>query len=247
VGLPLASRLDTLRLYLGMPPRCYPTAGGIETCLPYLDALWTLWSAPPLAADAASLTVRLLRAVLPVRAGRGMAAPRDPFGEPVIAVLVTVVRDGRIPLTRTAADVIADACAVAPELLDDPGLPPDWWARVESFRPGLRGPLSRLRGAVRQPEPDPVEIAVLLGRAAAAGVAAAELVDPVAPWLATRDAGEISAMFRVVGGVVSLCGGGPALASEAVRSLARELASGLPSAARAAALAMAEFAGSGDG
>jgi hypothetical protein len=224
-----ATRVDTLRLYLRQPPRFYPTAGSADRCRGYLNELWQLWSSGLLAADAAALAARLLAAVLAEPDGPGRAAVarrRSPFGEPAIALLTAVVQDGRIPLDAAVVDVIAGVCAAAPDLLDDPRLTATWWARVESLRPGLRGPVARLRAAVRQPGADPVEIAVLWGRAAAGGLAPDELLAVIAPWLATRAPKETSAMLRILGEVISLCERDRADADDYVLAVARELTSG---------------------
>ena len=92
-----AVRLDTLRLYAKLPPRYFPFTGTSSAGRRYLDALWELWSEPPVEEDVAVLAARLLEALLPAAAALEQD-PVSPFGEPVITLLLGVVRDDRIPL-----------------------------------------------------------------------------------------------------------------------------------------------------
>ena len=195
--LPTVVRLDTLRLYLDVRSSLYPLDGGEPACRGYLDALWDLWSKPPVAADVPALTVQLLGTLLP--------GP-NPLSEAAVTLLRAVVADDRIPLSEPIADAIAEVILFAPELADDPRLTAPWWARVERLRPGLRTPSTRLRAAVRNPEADPVDIIVLCGRSAASGVPAEELARIAGPWL-TRHPPEVRGwMFHMLEGQLGLAG-----------------------------------------
>jgi len=193
--LPTAVRLDTLRLCLELAPRHYPLAAGASSAQRYLDALWELWSGPLAGDDLPALVGRLLTTVL---------ATADPSGEAAITLLVAVVADRRIPLTKPVADAIAGILAATPALCEDPRLPADWWTRVERLRPGLRTFPARLRAAVRRPDADPVEIAVLCGRAAASGLGPEDLAALTGTWLASLTTAQASAMFRILEGVLRL-------------------------------------------
>jgi hypothetical protein len=197
--LSTAVRLDTLRLCLGLPCRHYPVTGTAMACLAYLDALWNLWLAEDTDVDIQALTIRLL--VLPTGA--------DPLGEAAIALLKSVVSDDRVPFTGPVADVIAGLIDAVPELAADPRLPADWWARVARYRSEIRTPADRLRAEVRRartnPEAaDPVDIAVLCGRAAADAMPAADLLAVVGDYLASRSQPERAAMFAIVQSVLLL-------------------------------------------
>ena len=198
-----AVRLDTLRLYAKLPPRYFPFTGTSSAGRRYLDALWELWSEPPVEEDVAVLAARLLEALLPAAAALEQD-PVSPFGEPVITLLLGVVRDDRIPLDDTVGDAISEVLEAAPGLLDDPRLTADWWTRVERLRPALRDPSARLRAAVRRSAADPVEVAVLWGKAAATSARREDLLAITGPWLAARTPTEISAMLRILDDVLRL-------------------------------------------
>jgi hypothetical protein len=195
--LPVAVRLDTLRLYLELAPRHYPLTAGAPSCRRYLDALWELWSEPPADDDLATLAGRLLKTLL--RAG-------DPLSEAAVTLLLAVVTDSRIPLSEPVADAIAGVLATTPALVEDPRLPAEWWMRLEGLRPQLRTPPARLRAAVRREDADPVEIAVLCGQAAASGLNPEDLTAIAGAWLASRTTAQANAMFRILDGVLNLAG-----------------------------------------
>jgi hypothetical protein len=212
--LPSAVRLDTLRLYVGLTPRYLPLTAGAPSCLRYLDALWELWSQPPADGDLTTLTVRLLGSL-----------PKGPFGEEALTLLRAVVTDDRIPFDGAIADTVAEIVAATHGLTEDPRLTADWWARVERLRPDVRAPRVRLRAAVRRPDTDPVEVAVLMGNTAASGVSPEDLHAITWRWLGRRAPEEVSSMLRIVDGVLRLCADPRRIASceEYVASLAREL------------------------
>lgn len=196
LDLPTAARLDTVRLYLGLNARYLPLARGALACRRYLEALWELWSLPPVEEDAGPLTARLLG---------DLTAARDVLSaDAAVAVLHAVVTDNRIPLDDTIADAIADVLGTVPELAEDPGLTQEWWVRVERLHPEIRTPSARLRATVGRPDPDPVEIAVLCGRSAASGLPPEELLKVTGPWLAGRTDAEIDAILQVLDGVLRL-------------------------------------------
>lgn len=225
-GLPTATRLDTLRLYLGLPPRYFPLSTSASACRRYLDALWALWSDLPAGDDVSVLAGHLIRAIFPAPDGtQAKGSGGGPVSESAITLLIAIVHDDRIPLSGPIAGLIADACAASPALLDDPRLDQDWWRRIEIFRPELREPAARFRAALRQRDADPVEIAVLLGKAVGGG-ARADLIAIARPWLAIRTPAEISAILRIIDGVRQLSAGGdrgPAADDDYFRSMVREL------------------------
>lgn len=194
-NLAAIARLDTLRLYLDLRSSHYPLDGGEPACLEYLNALWDLWSLPPIATDITTLTVQLLGTLLP--------GP-DPLSEAAVTLLRAVVDDSRIPLSEPIVDAIAEVLPFAPELADDDRLTVAWWTRIERLRPGLRTPAARLRAAVRQPDADPADIAWLCGRSAASGVPAEELAEMAGQWIARHPIAVRDAMFRIVEGRLGL-------------------------------------------
>lgn len=199
------TRVDTLRLYLGLRPAHYPLDGGSESARRYLNSLWAAWSLAPADEDVSLLTVWLIAAVF----GGTRRYPRaavDPQTEFAVTLLSDVVTDRRIPLTRQVADAIASAVAMAPGLHADPRLSPEWWARIERLRPDIRTPEARLRAALRQTAPpiDPAEIAVLAGKAVLDGRAVEELAAVIGPWLARHPQAVRDALFRIIEGVVRL-------------------------------------------
>lgn len=223
-----AVRLDTLRLYLELAPRHFPLAGApLSECRDYLDLLWDLWSRAPIGEDFPVLVSRLVVALLPVPGSPGQA-PVDQL----VTVLLAVVGDDRIPLDQAIADLIAGACAAVPALLDDPRLTADWWTRVEHLLPALREPSARLRAAVRQPGADPVDVAVLWGKAAAGDADRQDLLSIACPWLADRTPAEISAVLKILDGVLGLApdgAGTPAVRRDYVlRTVADLIGTGLP-------------------
>ena len=206
-------RLDTLRLYVGRGPRFLPLTAGSSSCRRYLHALWEQWSKPPADDDLGTLTVRLLGSL-----------PGDSFGEEALEVLRAVVTDSKVPFDRAVADEVA-AIVDARGLAENPGLSEDWWARVERVRPDVRAPWVRLRAALRRPDADPVDVAVLMGRTAASGASPEELCRITRRWIAGRASSEVPAMLRIVSGVIRLCADPLRLAScdEYMTSLAHLL------------------------
>jgi hypothetical protein len=194
-GLPAAVRLDTLRLYLRLAPRHYPVAAAAPPCREYLSELWTSWLAPPANRDVALLTARLLTMPPP-----GL----DPVSEAAVTLLYEAVTDDRVPFSAAVADAVAEVLAAEPRLTEDPRLPPGWWTRVEHLRPGLRTPQARLRAAVHRADADPVEVAVICGRAAEAGTKPEELDELLAEWLRGRTAAERAHMRRLAEAVFAL-------------------------------------------
>lgn len=206
VDLATGIRLDTALLYLDLPVRYFPSDGAAPRCLRYLGALWDLWSAPPSDGDVAMLAARLLKNVLPAPGSGAETTPGSLFSEAAVALLLAVVRDIRIPLDEVITDIIAGTVTAAPGLLNDPRLTADWWTRIERLRPALRDPKTRFRAAVQHPDADPVEIAVLWGKAAAVGEHREDLLVIARPWLTARSPAEISTTLRVVDGVLRLSG-----------------------------------------
>lgn len=206
-----AVRLDTLRLYVGLDPRYLPLTIGASSCQRYLAALWEQWSQLPTDKDFTTLIVRLLGSL-----------PEGSFGEEALALLRDVVIDDRIPFDRVVADAVAGIVA-SRGLTDDPRLTEDWWARVERLRPDVRAPWVRLRAALRRPDTDPVDLAVLMGHTAASGASPEELHRITGRWAASRTSAEVTAMLRIVSGVIRLCADPLRLAScdEYMVSLAR--------------------------
>jgi hypothetical protein len=193
-------RSDTLLLYCGLPPAGYPVTGRAADCRAYLAALRDAWSAQPAKDDADILTARLLTGVFCSPPGFPREAPR---GEPALVLLRAVVSD-RAELAVVVANAIAEVLQAAPYLYADPGLSQDWWVSVERIRPDVRTPMVRLRAAVGAPVADPTDVAVLIGRAAAAGDDYAEIAGIVGGWFARYPAGEQRAIFRVVQAVAEL-------------------------------------------
>ena len=198
---PKVIRQDTLRLYVGLPARGLPLTGPGPTCRQYLDALWELWSQPPLDADRAGLTVGLLQGVHALLEGFSIPGLVDG----VVELLRSVVADDRVPLTGDVAEEIAILIAGLPLLMTDPRLNADWWARVERIRPGVRAPDIRLRAAVKDRDASAVDIAVHMGEAAGGGLPPEELLAITAHWFGDgRSITETAAMLQIIEGVVRL-------------------------------------------
>jgi hypothetical protein len=193
-------RSDTLRLYCGVPPACYPATGRAADARRYLDALRAVWSAPPPAEDADTLTALLLTGVF-----RGTEEfPRAaPDGEPALVLLRAAVGDGT-ELSGVVADAIAEALRAAPQLYTDPGLSGHWWASVERIRPDLRTPTVRLQATLGDPGADPADVAVLIGRAAVASQDYAEIADIARNWVAQYPVAKQRGILRIIQGVVEL-------------------------------------------
>jgi len=187
-----AVRLDTLRLYVGRGPRYLPLSAGPSPCRRYLHALWEQWSQPPADEDLSTLTVRLLGSL-----------PGDSFGEEALEVLRAVVIDGKVPFDRAVADEVA-AIVDTRGLAENPGLTEDWWARLERVHPRVRAPWVRLRAALRRPDAKPVDVAVLMGHTAASGASPEDLCRITRRWVVGRTPSEVSAMLRIVSGVIRL-------------------------------------------
>lgn len=211
--LALAIRLDTLRLYLTRPVRL-PLDNAAE-CLRYLGELWALWSRPPIEADRAVLVSRLLS-----RAARQLAsAPsRECLVDGAVVMLRDVADDVRVQLSREVGTGIAAVLMAAPELMADPRLEEDWWARVERVCEGVRSPKARLAAALRDPAASPEDIAVRMGHAAIGGMSAEEMLALTGQWLASRESRELGALLQIAEGVLRLYpaasqAGGPGQAS----------------------------------
>lgn len=208
-----AVRLDTLRLYVGRGPRHLPLTAGPSSCRRYLHALWEQWAQPPTDEDISALTVRLLESL-----------PKNSSGPEALEVLRAVVADGMVPFDQAVADAVA-AIVDKDGMADNPGLTEDWWARVERVRPDVRAPWVRLRAALRRPDADPVNVAVLMGHTAASGASPDELYRITGRWVGGHKPSEVSAMLRIVSGVIRLCADPLRLAScdDYMASLARLL------------------------
>jgi len=90
-----AARLDTLRLYVGLPAIGLPLTGPILATTQYLNALWALWAQPPIDADQAGLIARLLEGIHE----RLREEPPGRLTETaVVAVLCAAVADDWVPL-----------------------------------------------------------------------------------------------------------------------------------------------------
>jgi hypothetical protein len=196
--IPTDVRLDTLRLYLGLPPDRYPRAAGKASCERYLDALWDLWSEPDVESDIQRLAVRLLAAA--------RAEYADPLGEPAVTLLQAVLDDDRVPLGADIAGAIAGLLAETPGLIADHRLTESWWTRLERVHPDIRTPAARLRAAVHRPGADPAEVALLIGQAASGGLTQEQIATIVGAWLSARRGHQGEAVFRIVEGVVQLAG-----------------------------------------
>jgi hypothetical protein len=193
-SLPTAVRVDTLRLYLALPPEHLPIVTGVAATRRYLDALWDVWTESLPETDIALLTSRLLASIV-----------ANPRYDDVIAVLLHAVgTDQRIPLTEPIAEAVSGWLGKAPRLIDNPRLTPDWWTRIERFRPDIRSSAARLRRAVRDPEADPLDIAVLTGKTAASGLPARELIAITAEYVGRQRADVTRAMLLVVEGTLRL-------------------------------------------